>query len=197
MDGKYLKNCLVPGLKEDGSGMAKKPNPILIWILIAAIAFLAVTGLTGGKKDGTPGKKSVTSSENEVQNAEDTEKYLQNLEYRLTETLKKINGAGAVSVFISINSGGEKVLAMNRKEKNSRETDSEVSGASSLESEENVALGGQSAEQSPYVVQEKLPVPAGVLVVAEGARDEKVKFEIYEAVRALFGLSAHRIKVTY
>lgn len=42
-----------------------------------------------------------------------------------------------------------------------------------------------------------MPAPVGVLVVAEGAKDEKVKYEIYEAVKALFGLSAHRIKVTY
>ena len=47
------------------------------------------------------------------------------------------------------------------------------------------------------MVREKLPYPIGVVVVAEGASDERVRNEIYEAVKALYGLSANRIKVTY
>ena len=56
------------------------------------------------------------------------------------------------------------------------------------------SLGGNS---SPYVVQEKLPYPIGVVVVAEGAKNDNVRNEIYEAVKALYGLAANRIKITY
>ena len=47
------------------------------------------------------------------------------------------------------------------------------------------------------MVKEKAPQVAGVLVVAEGAADESVRLKIYEAVKALYGMPSHRIKVTY
>ena len=55
---------------------------------------------------------------------------------------------------------------------------------------------GSGTEEKPFVVKEKLPVPSGVLVAATGAGSEHVKLEIYEAVKALYGISPHRIKVT-
>jgi hypothetical protein len=35
-----------------------------------------------------------------------------------------------------------------------------------------------------------------VLIVASGAGNEGVRLELYEAVRALYGISGHRIKIT-
>ena len=46
-------------------------------------------------------------------------------------------------------------------------------------------------------MEEKLPYPIGVVVVAEGAKNDNVRNEIYEAVKALYGLAANRIKITY
>jgi len=46
-------------------------------------------------------------------------------------------------------------------------------------------------------VEEKTPKIGGVLVVAEGAGDERVRVEIYDAVKAIYGVAAHRIKVAY
>ena len=194
MKGKDLKTIFRPPKTEGKDLEKKKPNPVVVWILIAAIVFLAVSSFTGGKKEE---KQKEEKPKAAAQTADGTEDYVGQLETRLAETLKKINGAGAVSVFISIDSGGEKFLATDQKNKNSRETTSETTGMSQQETEQSVVLSGQSAGQSPYVVEEKMPAPVGVLVVAEGAKDEKVKYEIYEAVKALVGLSAHRIKVTY
>ena len=58
-------------------------------------------------------------------------------------------------------------------------------------------MTGGSRNGEPYVVEEKTPEITGVLVVASGAADEKVRLEIYDAVKALYGIAAHRIKVTY
>ena len=177
--------------RSDTDGERKRPNPVMIWILIAAVVFLAVSGFTGRKKKETPEQEESLQTESIA--AED---YTAQLEQRLCQTLKKINGAGEVSVFISIDSGGEKILATDRKNSSERETVSESEGSSSQETEENVVLSGQSSAQSPYVVEEKLPAPSGVLVVAEGAGNETVRYEIYEAVKALFDLPAHRIHVS-
>ena len=49
--------------------------------------------------------------------------------------------------------------------------------------------------ETPYVVQRKLPEVTGVVVIAEGAGNTKVKENIIGAVSVLFNLNEHRIKV--
>lgn len=191
MNGNDLKQLLKLPRKE--SGGKKLPHPFLVWSIIGAIVFLALTGFSGGKKE-TPKNKT---EETEVQGVELlSEDYITRLEERLVKTLSKIDGAGEVSVFVSIESGGEKVLATDMKTE-SQETTEENQSESRHQKEESVVLSEKDSGQSPYIIEEKMPVPSGVLVIAEGAKNENVKLEIYEAVKALFGLSAHRIKVTY
>ena len=47
----------------------------------------------------------------------------------------------------------------------------------------------------PYVVSWTNPKVTGVLVIAEGGGNTKVKAEILEAVQALFGIEPHKIKI--
>ncbi|MBQ3573015.1 MAG: hypothetical protein IJA16_00305, partial [Clostridia bacterium] len=126
-----------------------------------------------------------------------TEIYEKNQAERLERILKRINGAGEVSVFISIEGGGEKILARDNKNKISREEDADLSVNYDEENESVVVMSGKGSSDEPYVVEEKTPRIGGVLVVAKGASDERVRLEIYEAVKAVYGISAHRIRVTY
>ena len=65
-----------------------------------------------------------------------------------------------------------------------------------MEAEEKIVLSDIDGDKIPYVVEERKPVPAGILIVAEGAENEEVRNKLYEAAKAIFGLSAHRIKIT-
>ncbi len=49
--------------------------------------------------------------------------------------------------------------------------------------------------REPYISQQKLPAVEGVLVVAQGGGDSKIKREISDAVMALFPIQAHKIKI--
>ncbi len=155
----------------------KKPNMIIIWLIIGAILFLAF-GNFSGSDEKEEKKETINLSE-----------YAKNEEKRLETSLEKINGAGDVTVYINIDGGGEKVLAKDSDYKTETEGESK-----SEESKTSVVLSGKTA---PYVVEEKTPEISGVLVVAKGAADERVRIEIYEAIRAIYGIAAHRIKVTY
>lgn len=171
-------------LVKTGAGERKRPNMIIVWIIIAAIVLLAVSGFSDNEKE----------SAMQTEKADGTEEYVRREEKRLEVILKKINGAGDVSVYISIDNGGEKVLARdfkNKVDENSGE------GEHSEENESVVVTSGKSSTAQPYVVEERKPEISGVLVVAEGAASERVRVEIYEAVRAVYGMAAHRIKVTY
>ena len=52
-----------------------------------------------------------------------------------------------------------------------------------------------SKAESPVIIGEEIPEVAGVLVVATGAFDSKVKMELANAVEALLGVASHRVVV--
>jgi stage III sporulation protein AG len=166
-----------------------KKSKALIFIIIAAILLLAFSGTGGGKKE----EKSIAKDgdDNEIF----VEQYIAESEKRLEEILSTVQGAGRVSVMITVEDVGEKVLAENEKTENDRENDGEKS-SSSQNKEQTAIIYGSGSDEKPFVLKEKLPLPSGVLVVATGAGDESVRLEIYEAVKALYGISGHRIKVT-
>lgn len=165
----------------------KKPNKFIILTVVAAVLILTLGGLFEKDEDAF--------KEDNVK-CEATEEYARGQERRLEAILKKINGAGDVSVFISVASGGEKVLAQDKKSKVSEESDDSET-VKNEEYESQTVKGGRGTYESPYVVEERTPEVSGVLVVAEGASNEKVRLEIYDAVKAVFGIAPHRIKITY
>ncbi len=177
----------------DESSEKKRVNPIIICAIIAAILVLIFFKPSGGAK------KNVASSEPAAEVESDTE-YAKRMEDELKGILEKISGAGSVSVRIYIDSTNEKILAEDsRASSEITESGDSKKETSSKESQPASASGGgfSGSGGEPYVVREKLPYPIGVVVVASGASDSGVRNEIYEAVKALYGLSANRIKVTY
>lgn len=172
-----------------GDGAGKKPPKAVIFIVVAAIIFLIFS--SNFKTE----KRNIAKAEKSTLDSEKAEKYISKTESRLKEILEKIDGAGNVAVFINSDSGGEQKLASNKKIKENTE-ETENGSEINYETEENVFSNSQSSGQTPYVVEEFMPKASGVLIVAEGAADDNVRIEIYEAVKAVFGLPANRIKVT-
>ena len=108
--------------------------------------------------------------------------YVESLENKLENTLKKVEGAGKVSVVITVESGMETVLAMKTTIK---ETDS-----------------GRETEQTPVIVNGKTvvlkecyPKIIGVLIVAEGADNVMVKTRIQQATVSLLDINVNQIEI--
>ncbi len=187
--------CAIAGnLKKKNKDEKRRVSPLIVCIIAAAallLLFMKPSEIINTDKTA----ENTETSENIGEQLE----YVKMLEGDLKNILEKISGAGNVSVSIYIDSSGEKILAEDEKkesevsESNGSKKETQ-SGEYQIITSSGSSLGGSSA---PYVVQEKLPYPIGVLVVAEGASDITVRNEIYEAVKALYGLSANRIKVTY
>lgn len=177
--------------EREDAGEKKPFHPFVVWLILGAILFLAVSSFFGDGKNQSKGEPLQTMVDREL----NPDEFVGRLEERLMETLQKISGIGQVSVFIHIEDGGERILAADRSQMSQDDVEDEAA-ASRMEEESHVILWEQDGVDTPYIVKERFPVPTGVLVVAEGASDDKVKQEIYEAVRAIFGLPAHRIKIT-
>lgn len=162
----------------------KKPNMIVVWIIVAALAILALSSFV------ETDKKSETAESEFI----DSTEYGREQELRLESVLKKIDGAGNVSVFIKLEDGGERVTAKDEKSVVEEKQNGE---SHTKQFETNVVLSDRGSDSLPYVIKERTPQIEGVLVVASGAADESVKMKIYEAVKAVYGMPPHRIQVTY
>ena len=66
---------------------------------------------------------------------------------------------------------------------------------SQVDSRESTVYRTEGGTSEPYVVKTLSPEIEGVLVVAEGAGSGIVNRTIVEAVQALFGVEAHKVKV--
>lgn len=188
-DGIFKKKS--PVIEVDENGNVKKPKKNIRLLVIIICAAILVLAFSGNKDKSTTDTKTKLDT-NYVLNSTE---YTQQLESDLESVLGTIKGVGRVKVRVSVSEYGEKVLATDEKKEINRESENEKNTNKTTE-EHTALLYGSGVSEQPFVIKEKLPVPSGVLVVAEGGGNESVRLEVYEAVKALYGISGHRIKVT-
>ena len=109
-------------------------------------------------------------------------------EQKLEDALSQIQGAGKVTVLLTVKASAEQVLAEN----GNRSSD----GTNSSESEEKVIVSDSGGGESAVTVKTIAPEYSGALIVAEGAADASVRLKLLEAVKVVTGLSSDKITVT-
>jgi stage III sporulation protein AG len=120
--------------------------------------------------------------------------YAKNLEDKLSTTLSSIAGAGRVEVMVTLESGPELVVATSSDHK----TNTSESGDNKTESitvVENPIIINQNGVSKPLVLMEILPTIKGVIVVAQGASDVKVKLDLLNAIQGLLDISGNNIQI--
>lgn len=131
----------------------------------------------------------------------DAAAYEARLEAALAAALSRIQGAGRVWVDVTLDDGGEAVPVTNtnRTARTTEETDASGTRRSVSETAEDsrvvtVRDAGAGGEQ-PVLVGLRPPAIRGVLVVAEGAADPRVREWLYRATATQLGVPFHRILV--
>ena len=121
-----------------------------------------------------------TFTDKETVNAgSSSEQYAAEVESRLASVLSQMRGAGEVAVFVTVESEGAKVIA----------TEKIVDEDGSV-TETPVLSGGEVV-----VLEEKFPEITGVLIVAEGADDLNVRFNLLEATASVLDIDQSIVKV--
>ena len=125
---------------------------------------------------------------------------IQYLEKRLTNALESVDGVGRTEIVITLKSSGQKIVEKDQSINN--QSDSNTNEAGITNSSETKSSDGTSiyerqsdGTEIPYVSKELTPEIAGVLVVADGGDNAVVVKNITDAIRALFGVEAHKIKI--
>ena len=109
------------------------------------------------------------------------------LEEKLSSALSKMEGAGEVTVVLTLDATAGQVLA--REE-------SETEGGGRSESRSEVVLASKgSGTQEPVPLRLEGPSYRGALVISPGGGDPAVRLALTEAVSALTGLGADKISI--
>lgn len=179
-----------------GENLPKKNH--LLLILLAGMLLLVVTF---PDFTNTPAESDSAQDEGEeVSGNVNLQQYTDELEKRTAEILCQIEGAGDVSVMITLKSGNRKIIEKDEsdiRQSVSEEDDSGNRRETEDNTDEETSIYRQNADGSsePYVTTELCPEIEGVAVIAEGGGNAVVRQEITEAVQALFDVEAHKIKI--
>lgn len=111
---------------------------------------------------------------------------VEHLESKLSDILSQIEGAGKVSVMLTVQSGAERIYASDRN-MSERGEERELQ-------EELVTISTENGENA-LLIGQTYPVFRGALLVCEGGDDPLVRLRLTEALTALTGLNSNRITV--
>ena len=182
------------GLKS-GERLPKK-NQLIILLLTGILLLVIVVPLPENADQDSADPLTASAQEGN----EDSQKYEEYLEKRTEETLRHVEGVGEVEVMITLRSTGQKIVEKDQQSssQSTEETDSAGGTRSTEESSSDktsVYEQGTDGSQIPYVTKEISPEVEGVVVIADGGDNAVVVRNITEAVQALFGVEAHKIKI--
>lgn len=165
---------------------------IIIAVLIICVMLLIYFSSIGGGKSS-----SNSSTINDIKYT-DAETYVKDLETRIGSTLSKIDGAGEVSVVITLSSSSEFIIAKDVEQTTHTESVTENGVTTKTEEivviEKPLLINGSSGDE-PLILMEIMPKIAGVVVVAEGAKDVNVKLNLLKAIQALITVPSGNIEI--
>lgn len=152
--------------KKSFKDLLKKVKPEYLMIAAAAIIVLILFGSSFVK----------TQTEKDY-NVND---YVDMLETKLSDRLSELDGAGKVNVIISVKSGMRSEIA----------TEKQVGGIGDRTTETPVLISGK-----PLVLGEIYPEICGVIIMAKGAENVKVRLSLITAAQTFLDVSSDKIQV--
>lgn len=184
----------------------KKFVNCLIVLLVIIFLWLAVSNFTGDNIGFTKGSESsVPNGAQEVSTDEDTTTSKELLDYEaqvkeeLKEILSKMDGVGEVDVTIYFESSEIKVPATNSTTQTSETQEEDTNGGQRVNKQETegttVVMQSDSSNSEPFIIKTYKPQITGVFIVAEGAKSNKVIYDIQTAVSSLYNLSLDKVNV--
>jgi stage III sporulation protein AG len=176
----------------------KKVNGLLALLLVLAFVLIAINVfapkfITTGAGSAKSEEVSTEDKTTQVKNYEEDQKK------ELINILKKIEGTGNVDCMITFDGGEVKVPAYDENKQNTTTEEMDKDGGKRVNKQENdsskVVMSSKNGDNEPFILENHKPKVIGVIVVAEGAKNSRIKSNIEKAVESLYGLSANKVYV--
>ncbi|WP_300258678.1 stage III sporulation protein AG [Clostridium sp.] len=194
------------GLKDRISKILKQKNitNLIILLLLVIMIYLVVsyfTGVNNITKSEKTNLEKVSKEDVNSNSQKDSEvlSYQEKQEKDLERILGKINGVGSVDVVINFQSSEVKVPALDNSSQKSTTEETDSEGGKRVNSQETdgdkIVMSNSSNGSEPVILKTEKPEVLGVMVVAEGAEDSKIKYEITKAISSLYNISVDKVNV--
>lgn len=182
--------------------LSKKTTANLIIVFCLGLTLILIADFYKDiKVDRTEDDSYYEGTETETEAIDNTASdYVSKLEGDLSSILSKIQDAGRVSVMITLKSGSEIIPAKDESISDKVTNEKDTSGGTRIINEKTtddkvVFTAAQGGNSKPLIIKEINPEIQGVIVVAEGAKDSRVKLKISQAVQTVLDIPAYRVTV--
>ncbi|WP_251386895.1 stage III sporulation protein AG [Mediterraneibacter agrestimuris] len=181
-----------------------KKNQLLIVFLVGVLLLVIVIPVPSSEEkregDSFLEEKQTKGQQEHTEGSDSLAEYEAYLEKRVASALEYVEGVGKTEVVITLKSSSQRVVEKDQTSDNRATDEQDSSGGTRTEefrTSERTSVYEQSSDGSrtPYVSKELTPEIAGVIVIAQGGDNAVVVQNITEAIQALFGVEAHKIKI--
>lgn len=172
---------------------------LIIMIYLVVSYFTGVNNISKSEKTNLENISSEQQVENEIEKGSEVLGYQEKQEKDLERILSKIEGVGEVDVVINFQSSEVKVPAVDNSSQKSTTEETDSEGGTRVNSQETdgdkIVMSNSSSGSEPVILKTEKPEVLGVMVVAEGAEDSKIKYEITKAISSLYNISVDKVNV--
>ena len=171
----------------------QQKNLLLLGLLALLGVALLLAGSRGGQSAQKAGSGRLLGEEKNILTEQSANTRVSALEKQLAYTLSQVEGAGEVTVQITVNDLGRKEYArdVQKTERNTSQNNGEGS-QQTTEVQENQTVVQQGGA---LLVEESMPDIRGVLVVASGADSAVIQERLLQAAATVLQLSREKIIV--
>lgn len=177
--------------------MDKKIFNLVCFVLVIAFILLTLNIITSRDKE----KNKTIETNAEAMEPKESEKltYEEAEERELLRILQSMKGVGEVEVKMYFATSEVKVPAEESNSQTSTTEESDTNGGKRVNNSKidssSIVMQNQEGDSSPVILQVNKPEVTGVIVVADGAADEQIKYDIQTAVSKLYNLSVANVNV--
>lgn len=131
--------------------------------------------------------------------SENISSYEEEQKNQLKYILSKIDGVGVVDVMMYFESGEEHVPALdkNNSTSNTKEKDT-VGGSRDIEQNNDgtkVVMSNKGNDNEPLIIKTYKPKVSGIIIVAEGAEEKRIKYDITKAISNFYNIPENKVNV--
>lgn len=157
-------------------------------VILVAVIFIAILIIFASSFKTTSVKKDETTFD-ELSNSYRSLEYCSELENKLEKTLENVKDIGKVKAFVMVECSPTYTYLTEESENSSNGENGSVQKQTTIYEARNGSI------TSPVVVVEILPKITGVLIVATGAKDTKLKVMLTNVVATILSIDISKVEV--
>lgn len=177
----------------------KSITNLIIVILILILALITISAFKGSGNSFANSVQIKSQDKNAVSTSDEKTVSETEVENKLRDTLELIDGVGRVEVMVYFEGGEEQVPAVNETDSDNYTEEKDNQGGTRNTTQKNtgstVVLTSDGSKSEPLIIKTYKPKVSGVIIVAEGADDKGIQYEITKAVINLFNIGADKVNV--